>query len=73
MGRGKNDGRAQRRKNLGNTSVQSKGEAAALQKAASAFGADVMPEEVSPAEASVFYQIVVSQSWEEVEAKIAQV
>mmetsp|Transcript_31652 Transcript_31652/g.69173 ORF Transcript_31652/g.69173 Transcript_31652/m.69173 type:complete len:241 (-) Transcript_31652:473-1195(-) len=71
MGRGKNDGRAQRRKNAGNT--QSGAEAAALQKVASSFGANVMPEEVSHADAAVFYQIVVSQSWEEVEAKIAQV
>mmetsp|Transcript_20189 Transcript_20189/g.33870 ORF Transcript_20189/g.33870 Transcript_20189/m.33870 type:complete len:238 (-) Transcript_20189:259-972(-) len=73
MGRGKNDGRGQRRKNQGKTEAQQKAEDPALQQAAASFGATAMPSEVTHNDAAVFYQIVVSQSWEEVEAKIVQV
>ena len=73
MGRGKNDGRGHRRKNQGKTEAQQKAEDPALQQAAASFGATAMPSEVTHSDAAVFYQIVVSQSWEEVEAKIVQV
>ena len=44
-----------------------------MQQVAGRFNADAMPSEVSAVEASIFYQLVCSQSWEEVEAKITQV
>mmetsp|Transcript_40145 Transcript_40145/g.113690 ORF Transcript_40145/g.113690 Transcript_40145/m.113690 type:complete len:222 (+) Transcript_40145:131-796(+) len=67
MGRGRNDGRAARRKELRANKDP------LAQRAAAAFGSTAMPAEVSPVEASIFYQLVASQSWEEVEGKIQQV
>lgn len=74
MGRGKSDGRAQRRKKLANPAPASGAEVdPQMQHVAERFNAEAMPSEVSAVEASIFYQLVCSQSWEEVEAKIEQV
>uniref|UniRef100_A0A7R9SV11 Uncharacterized protein n=1 Tax=Polyblepharides amylifera TaxID=1486889 RepID=A0A7R9SV11_9CHLO len=72
MGRGKN-GSKRKSSKPANGQESKSGADLDVERAEQLLGATAMPADVNPNDAAVFYQIISSASWEEVEGKIQQV